>query len=475
MLNDIMRFLDRKDEMGRLDRLAGRRVAGLVVLYGRRRIGKTRLLLEWCARHGGVYTVADQSSPELQRTYFAAAVSRRLPGFADLTFRDWRGLLSRLAREAAGARWRGPLVFDELPYLVGTSPELPSVLQSWVDHEAREAGLLVAVAGSSQRMMQGLVLSADAPLYGRADEVLKLEPLEPRYLRDALGTRSSVGVVESFAAWGGVPRYWELAATLKGSARSRVERLVLDPMGPLHREPDRLLLEEIPSALDVRPVLDAIGAGAHRVSEIAGRVGRPATSMSRPLERLLGLGLARREVPFGESEKKGRRSLYKVNDPFFRLWFGTVAPHRAELAAGSRQTRSALLARFWNGLVAQSWEDICRVGVPRLRSPSTLARLGPWGPAARWWKGNEPEWDIVAESIGGKRLLLGEVKWSARPQSARDLESLTRQLETRRPPSLPGRYSKHEIVRALFVPEVGPRARRRAQGPPVVTGSDLLG
>jgi hypothetical protein len=469
-----MKFLNRENEMDRLDRLAGRKKAGLVVLYGRRRIGKTRLLLEWCARYGGVYTVADLSSADLQRSYFAAAVSRRLDGFADLTFRDWRGLLSRLAREAATARWKGPVVFDELPYLVGTSPELPSVLQSWVDHEAREAGLLVALAGSSQRMMQGLVLSADAPLYGRADEVLELRPLEPRYLREALGVRSSAEIVEHFAAWGGVPRYWELASSLEGSSRSRVEQLVLDPMGPLHREPDRLLLEEIPSALEVRPVLDAIGAGAHRVSEIAGRVGRPATSMSRPLERLLGLGLARREIPFGEPEKKSRRSLYKVDDPFFRLWFRTVAPYRAQLAAGSQRTRADLLSRFWGGLVAQSWEDVCRMRVPRLRGSSPLAKAGPWGPASRWWKGSEPEWDVVAESIDGKRLLLGEVKWSASPPSPRDLEALTRRLETRPPPSLPGRYSEHEVVRTLFVPELDARARRRTRGPLVVRAVDVL-
>lgn len=469
-----MRFLNRLDEMDRLDRLARRETAGLAILYGRRRIGKTRLLLEWCEKHGGAYTVADLSSAELQRGYFAAAVSRRLDGFADLAFKDWRGLLSRLAREAAAARWRGPLVIDELPYLVGTSPELPSVLQSWVDHEAREAGLLVALAGSSQRMMQGLVLSADAPLFGRADEVLPLGPLEPRYLREALGTRRSTDLVESFTAWGGVPRYWELASSLKGNARSRVERLVLDPLGPLHREPDRLLLEEVPSALDVRPVLDAIGAGAHRVSEIAGRVGRPATSMSRPLERLQGLGLARREIPFGDSEKKSRRSLYKLDDPFFRLWFRAVAPYRAQLAAGSRQTRSALLSRFWSGLVSQAWEDICRAAVPRLDSPSPLGKLGPWGPASRWWKGNEAEWDIVSESMDGKRLLLGEVKWSAATHSTRALNPLVGRLMARVPPSLPRRYSRHEIVRALFVPEVSPRAPRRIQGALVVWGSDLF-
>lgn len=141
---------------------------GLLVLWGRRRVGKTRLLLEWVKQHGGSYFVADASTPALQRRYFAESVARRLPGFADVDYRDWRSLLARLATEAKHVRFRGPVVLDELPYLVAASPELPSVLQQWLDHDAREAGLVVALAGSSQRMMQGLVLDAGAPLYGRA-------------------------------------------------------------------------------------------------------------------------------------------------------------------------------------------------------------------------------------------------------------------------------------------------------------------
>jgi uncharacterized protein len=474
MIGGIMRFLDRSEEMARLDRLAARKKGGLVVLYGRRRIGKTRLLLEWCAKHGGVYTVADLSSPEVQRGYFAEAVSRRLGGFAGLVFKDWRGLLLRLARDASQEGWIGPLVFDELPYLVGASPELPSVLQSFVDHEGRDARLLLAVAGSSQRMMQGLVLGPDAPFYGRADEVLELGPLGPKYLREALATRSAVELVESFAAWGGVPRYWELASTLKGSVRNRVEQLVLDPLGPLHREPDRLLLEEMPQAMEIRPILDAIGAGSHRVSEIAGRIGRPATSMPRPLERLLGLGLARRETPFGEPERKSRRSLYKLDDPFFRLWFRVVAPHRAQLAVGSQDARAALLARFWDGLVSQAWEDLCRAGTPRLTPASALGRLGPWGPASRWWLGGAPEWDVVSVSVDGTRLLLGEVKWSAKSLPLPEVERLSRGLMSRPAPLLPERFANHEVVRALFVPDKGAGVPRQLQGAHVMTAVDLI-
>ena len=113
----------------------------------------------------------------------------------------------------------------------------------------------------------------------------------------------------AWAAWGGVPRYWELASVIDGPMHRRIDHLVLDPMGPLHREPERLLLEEAPPAMEVRPVLDAIGMGAHRVSEIAGRLARAATSMSRPLQRLQELGLVRRETPFGEPERDIRASL----------------------------------------------------------------------------------------------------------------------------------------------------------------------
>ena len=186
-----MKFLDRGEELSRLDRLARRSGGGLAVVYGRRRVGKTRLLLHWCERNDGLYTVADQSSADIQRRYFAQVAAAATAG---IRRRRLSGLEkpagTTLPQEARASRWRGPVVFDELPYLVLSSPEIPSVLQHWIDHDARRAGLVVAVAGSSQRMMQGLTLSADAPLYGRARELLELAPLDRGiYLAQALGTR----------------------------------------------------------------------------------------------------------------------------------------------------------------------------------------------------------------------------------------------------------------------------------------------
>ncbi len=470
-----MHFIGREPELERLDRLMAGQEAALAVVYGRRRIGKTRLLVEWVTRHGGLYTVADQSASEIQRAYLAQAIATRLPGFADVAYPDWRSLLSRLARDARRDGWRGPLVIDELPYLAAAARELPSVLQRWLDHEAGESGLVLALAGSSQRMMQGMVLDSAEPLYGRAREILDLAPLGAELLPEALGVTRLAHVPERYAAWGGVPRYWELAAGRRGSVPSQVDHLVLDPRGPLHREPDRLLLEELPPAVELRPLLDAIGGGVHRVSEIGGRLGRPATSLSRPLSRLIGMGLVRREVPFGEIESKSKRGLYRIADPFFRMWFAVVAPHRAALSVAGRDSRLGLLKRHWAHLAAAAWEDICRTRVPALTDRCPPGALGPWGAASRWWWRNAPEWDLVAESLRGDRLLLGESKWSARPFSARAVERLARLVASRQPPDLPRRPGLRAVVRALLVPETTAGTPREIGGVHVVTADDLLG
>ncbi len=468
-----MKFLDRQAEMERLDTLAARADGGLAVVWGRRRIGKTRLLLEWSRKHDGVYTIADQSSPEVQRAYLAQALGIRFPILGEATYPDWSSLLRRISHEAVASSWRGPLVLDEFPYLVGACPELASQFQGWIDGAARQARLSVAVAGSSQRMMQGLVLDAAAPLYGRATELLEIRPLQAGFLQEGLKLRDPVACVRSYAVWGGVPRYWELAEPYGQDLDQAVDRCILDPLGPLHREPDRLLLEEMPPAAALRPILDVIGMGAHRVSEIAGRLGKPATSLTHALTRLVDLGLVRREQPFGESERSGKRSLYKIADPLFRCWFRVVAPHRAMLAQSSAQVRLGLWHKARPHLMAEAWEDLCRSTVPRLHETRCpLAPLGPWKPASRYWRANEPEWDVVAESLDGRRLLLGEVKWTDGEASSAIVEQAAATLRAK---GLPGcvRGRGHQIIHALFIPRA-PSRPKPGQGITIVNARDVL-
>jgi hypothetical protein len=183
----LVKFFDRDAELGRLESLLRCKDGGLAVLWGRRRVGKSRLLLEWCRRSNGLYTVADASAEAVQRRYFAESLAPRFPSLAEAQYPDWRALLRALAREAARAAWRGPLIFDELPYLVASAPQLASQLQAFVDGEARDAGLVIAVAGSAQRMMHGLALvpgrrAAPQPAGpgGRGPEAAPLAPA-PRF------------------------------------------------------------------------------------------------------------------------------------------------------------------------------------------------------------------------------------------------------------------------------------------------------
>ncbi len=181
------------------------------------------------------------------------------------------------------------------------------------------------------------------------------------------------------------------------------------------------------------------------------------------------MGLVQREIPFAEPERSSKKSLYKIADPFFRLWFRVVAPHRGQLAAVDRTGRLQVLQWYWNALVAQSWEDLCRMRLPRADLPG-----GSWGMAARWWKGNCPEWDVVSRSFDGRRLLLGEVKWSQEPMGRKEIERAVRELRAKAPPLLPKQYSEAEQRRVLFIPEHEESGPLQYGGVDIVTGADLL-
>ena len=299
--------------MRRLDRVLDS-TGGFAAIWGRRRVGKSRLLIEWSHRRDGLYTVADASAPAVQRRYLSAAAAVRFPGFADVEYPDWRSFFERLTADAAQARWPGPVILDEIPYLIAADPTITSVLQNWLD--APRPRPCLVVSGSSQQMMHGNLLDAGAPLYGRASEAFALRPLQPGYLQRAFSAAGIRELVSLHALWGGMPRYWELAQPFGSDLDSAVDTLVLDPAGALHDEPNRLLRAETPPATALRPLLDIIGAGAHRAGEIGGRLGKPVSSLARPLATLVAMNLVRRETPYGSDPKSGKRSLYRIDDPF---------------------------------------------------------------------------------------------------------------------------------------------------------------
>ena len=198
-----MKFVDRKEETERLKEAISKEGTALVVVYGRRRLGKSTLIKRVISDND-IYFLADRSEGEHQRVLLSKMFSQVFPDFDKLSYPDWESIF--LAANYRAEK-RFTLCLDEFPYLVEQSPELPSVIQKLIDNKQLKYNLILC--GSSQNMMYGLFLDSSAPLYGRADEIMKLTPLRLPFIEEALGL-DSVDAVEDYAIWGGVPRYWEL-------------------------------------------------------------------------------------------------------------------------------------------------------------------------------------------------------------------------------------------------------------------------
>ena len=401
-------FLNRAEEFRRLETMLTRREGALGVVYGRRRCGKSRLIREILSEKRSVLYVGDDTEASLQRANLATEIARLLPGFDQATYPQWNSLFQRFWMEAK----RGfVLVLDEFPSMVSVSPELPSILQKYVDQRT-DRGVHLLLAGSSQRMMQGLALDGSAPLYGRATEILKLSPLSAFWIQKALRFSKAEAhlATEAYSVWGGIPRYWELAAD-HSSRMDAIRDLVLSPLGVLHEEPRRLMMDDLRETTQASSILSLIGRGSHRISEIAGRLEKPVTSLSRPLQRLIELDLIKREIPFGTSPRTTKRSVYRIADPFLRYWFRFVEPNLSRLEARSLGAVIRDAERDFSHHVGGIWEELVRASVPR----SSYKGI-EWGPAARWWgtglDRKTYEIDVVAESASNDSLLVGEAKWS---------------------------------------------------------------
>ena len=467
-----MRFIDRELEMGRLARLARERTGGFAAVWGRRRIGKSELLKEWCRRFNGVYTVADQSLAAVQREAFAIALAERFPDFADVTYPTWKTLFSALSRRAGLESWHGPLVIDEFPYWVEADESVTSVMQNWVDGEKSRNGIVCAIAGSVQHMMQGLVLDSDSPLYGRVDEKIHLLPIDFGYVKEALRVSSALDAVKAYSVWGGVPRYWVAAERFGANLDKALDELVFQPLGIFHEETASLLQSEIPSAVGLKPYLDVIGMGASRASEIAGRLGVAATALSRPLARLIEIGLVKREIPFGESEKNSKKSLYRLADPFCRFWFSVMASRRSIFESAPKAVRIDIWRRYAQQVFASAWEDLSRAFVARSgRLRGFAGESGYWLPAGRWWHNMEHEWDVVSVSGNHDAVLLGEAKWSEKPFRTKEIELMAERIRHRNPPV----GMKGKLCHVLFLSSVGDGcpSGTRCNGVEIVTAEDV--
>lgn len=439
-----MDFFDRIDEQRRFKRFLEFPEGALACLYGRRRIGKSRLLWEVLRDKTDVVVfVAEKSEAALQRMRLATDISSVLPGFADVTYGSWSVLFDRWQREAPAG---SVLVIDELPYLVERSPELPSVLQRIADGLCTSGKKLI-LCGSSQRMMQGLVLEADEPLYGRAREIVKLGPIHFKWTEKAFPSLSAWDRFERYAVFGGVPRYWEVFQG-EDDVWPALREHVFSPQGLFHEEPSYVLLDDLQDSVQATSVLSLIGQGVERPSEIAGRLQIPATALGRPLKRLMGLGLVSRDIPFGNDAKSNKKTLYHLDDPFLRFWYSFVLPNYSDANYLATRKEVEELQPAYRVFLGQFWEWLIREEIQRKPLPGCEFRLRN---AARWWgtglDRRPMEIDLVAESPDRETLVVGEAKLSMTDAEARQTRTELEAKAKRLP--FAGKYKR--ISTRLFV------------------------
>lgn len=444
-----MEFVDRKKELHRLQMGIEGHTGRLIVVYGRRRLGKSTLIKK-LLRSSDVYFEATRSEAPIQRAALATAVSLVYPDFDRPLYPTWEVLLNALnSRCKEGAA----VMLDEFPYLVERDSSLPSVIQHLVDSGQMRFNLLLC--GSSQRMMQRIVLEGSEPLYGRVSERINLGPIRAQHWWHAFKTDARQAV-EEYSVWGGVPRYHVLREEYP-TLEKAIEQLVLDEHGVLANEPEALFLDDVDAVAPYVSVMTAIGQGNHKVSKIADLVGRKISEISPLMKNLISMHYIRKEVPFGEDIGKSKKTLYMIDDPFLDFYYHFVVPAGPLLSLGRTEVVIADIRRHMSEHVGHIWERLCQTAV----SGNHLSGH-TWNVATRWWgkvpvygegrktplEHKELEFDVVAEALDEKdTILVGECKWQAADHADRLLSQLKQKTA-----EAPFAQGKH-IVYVLFLKE----------------------
>lgn len=412
-------FFNRTRELELLARAWARSKAGLLLLYGRRRIGKTYLLQRFLSDVNGAsgrcYYLADQSTPDLQRL---ALAERLVEAFPDgLTAPEiavsWNALLRYFGAQARRRDGKAMLVLDEFPYLVAETPSLPSVIQAWWDEEGAHLPALIVLCGSQLSTMASLD-GPTAPLHGRFNAGrLLLEPMSYLDVSGFYDRMEGYGPSERllmYGALGGTPRYHGEAEPGLPWDEQLVD-LLLRPGAPFEGETRMLLAgEQIRDPGPYNAVLTAIARGRTRGSTISDATGLSAPALTHPLNTLQALGWIRRERSFGETGD--RRSVYRINDPFLQFWyrFGMPLASALRFEEPMQVFRRRIAPDLDNYMGRDVFEGICTQWLTRYGGPAADLRMV--GDVQRYWnRDGSIEIDQAVELEDG-RFLFGECKWS---------------------------------------------------------------
>lgn len=409
--NSMPEFVDRESELDALEARYASDDAEFVVLYGRRRLGKSELVRRSIAdRTDAVYYQAIESTAPNQLDQFVETVTDQFPGI-DTVRRDWEAILGALGdRDAV-------LVIDEFPFLVEEDDSLPSRIQRVWDTTLQDTSMTLVLVGSSISVMEDDVLASSSPLYGRRTATIDLKPLSVGHVREFCGTDDAESIVQTWAVYGGTPYYLQTIDP-DASLAANVRRSILSERGLLYSEPEFLLRTELDQPNTYYSVLRALAHDRRTPTEIAGMAGIESGSLSSYLQKLRRLRLVERHIPVTESPTASKRGRYRLADPFIRFWFRFVYGNKDRLQLLDDPFETVVAPNLADH-VSPLFERLCQRALPRLFD-SQFLDMGQW-----WYQ--EHELDVLGLTDDG--LIAGECKFTSTPVREGVLADLERTVE----------------------------------------------
>ena len=420
----MKRFVDREQEMNTLQREYERNGSSLVVLYGRRRVGKTTLISEFIKDKKALFFLASEESESQNRLAFQEKTAEFLGSdlLRNVEVKSWDVLFKAIMDAPFDSK--PVIVLDEFQYLGKANPAFPSIFQRIWEEILKDKDVMVILCGSLISMMQSQTLAYGSPLYGRRTAQIRLKQIPFGYYHEFFPDRSRKELIEMYAITGGVPKYIELFSQSR-DIYSAIEACVLNRSGYLYDEPHFLLQQEVSEVGSYFSIIKAIAAGNTKLSAIASVLEVKSTSLTKYLKTLIDLDILEREVPVTEENpEKSKRGLYKIKDNYLRFWFAFVYPNMSFIESGhSRIVMDKIRKSLVRNHIAFVYEDVCKERMWEMNAASVwpfyFSKLG------RYWDAKE-EIDIAAIDPEGKNLILGECKYWQEPVGIsvlRDLEA----------------------------------------------------
>ena len=413
-----MKFIGRTEELSLLNRSYAAKEAAFIPIYGRRRVGKSELILKFIKKKPALYFLGKQALPELQIREFLENAARVVeePLLATYPAQDWREVLTALT-ERWSERRKLILVFDEFQWTVAASPELPSLLQEcWDRYWRPSANVMLILCGSYVGFMEREVLGQKSPLFGRRNGQILLRPFDYHSAAEFHPNYSHVDCAKTYFLCGGVPLYLQFFDE-KSSVDTNIIEKIVDPFSAMHREPEFLLREELRDVDRYYAVLLAVAAGHTSHQSIATASGVAVRSLHYYLQNLMELGYIARRYPLTGERPSPRHVRYVIDDPLLRFWFRFVYPHQSLIAnIGAVRVFKELIEPELDAYYGFSFERLCREALPRLYAQERVRAAYEIG---EYWD-KSVQIDLVGWRHDGWTDL-GECKWG-RVRSPKKIE-----------------------------------------------------